>query len=127
MAGIVIGVAMRLRSEEPRALNIKCLAHSLNLAVQACTNQNVIMNDTMNTIQEICKMIGTSAKRLQQFKLHQEDDAQPTIRPFCPTRWTVRLRTLESVTTNLKVIALTLSEIAHDHAAERAASNLVVC
>ena len=83
--------------------------------MQACTNQNAIMNDTMTTIQEISKLIGASAKRQAQFDLHQEDDA-PSLRPMCPTRWTVRLRTLKSVASNMKAITSTLSEIAHDQA-----------
>ena len=73
------------------------------------------MNDTMTTIQEVSKIIGASAKRLAQFELHQEDDA-PSLRPMCPTRWTVRLRTLQSVATNLKAIVLTLLEVGHDQA-----------
>ncbi len=53
MSGIYTGLATRLLADEPRALNIKCLAHCLNLAVQACTKENKIIADTLCTVQEV--------------------------------------------------------------------------
>ena len=37
MSGVNTGVTTRIQAEEKRALNTKCLAHSLNLAVQDAT------------------------------------------------------------------------------------------
>ena len=118
MSGVTTGVAARIRELEPRALNIKCLAHSLNLAVQTCTTDNRIMMDAMSSIQEVSKLIGASAKRLGQFELYQIELAPdaPTVRPMCPTRWTVRLRTLQSFVANFKPILLTLGELADERA-----------
>jgi hypothetical protein len=73
MSGGISGVATRILTEEPRATNIKCFTHCLNLAVQSCTTQNPLIEDTMNITQEVCKLLGASAKRAGHFQLNNKN------------------------------------------------------
>ena len=92
MSGVNPGVAARIAAEEKRALNTKCLAHSLNLAVQDATKSNSLIDDVLIAIQELNNLIRSSAKRLGIFEKIQEElpPAAPSLKPLCPTRWTVR-------------------------------------
>ena len=51
MSGVNTGVAARIAAEEKRALNTKCLAHSLNFAAQDATKSNSFIGDVLVAIQ----------------------------------------------------------------------------
>lgn len=53
MSGVRTGVATRIQAEEKRAINTRCLAHSLNLAVQDATNWNSLIGDVLMAVQEL--------------------------------------------------------------------------
>ena len=66
-SGVNTGVATRIQTEEKRALNTKCLAQSLNLAVQDATKSNSLIGDVLMAVQELNTLIHSSAKRLAIF------------------------------------------------------------
>lgn len=109
MAGCRQGVATRITSLEPRALYTHCYGHSLNLAVQDTIKGIDVLEDTLNTVHEITKLIKKSPKREVLFCDLQDEicpDAQG-IRLLCPTRWTVRAEAMTSIAENYQVLQKT--------------------
>ena len=63
MSGCKTGVSTSLLRKEPRALYTHCYGHALNLAVQEAVKANIILRDTMDTIEEMTKLIKKSPRR----------------------------------------------------------------
>ena len=91
MSGHKNGVAAIIKKDEPHALFTHCYGHALNLAVS-----DAVMQDSLDTVYEITKIVKFSPKREAQLRIikadfgndSEEKDA-PNIRVLCPTRWTV--------------------------------------
>ena len=113
MQGKRSGVATRLKEEEPAAVPVHCLAHSLNLCLQDAARSIVIIRDSMDIVREIVKLINYSPKRKALFasKLCEQDQQGSSIKPLCPTRWTVRTAALESVLNQYNVVMDTMEEV----------------
>ena len=60
MAGCKTGVSTTILQKEHRALYTHCYGHALNLAVQDAVKANVILRDTLDTIEEMTKLIKKS-------------------------------------------------------------------
>ena len=105
MKGEKNGVAKQIKDIERRALLTHCYTHSLNLAVGDAIKNSKIMKDALETTHEITKLIKKSAKRDTKLeKLKKEADIEnfekgsiETITLLCPTRWTVRAKSLGSI------------------------------
>lgn len=102
MAGIKSGVATVLQKEEPRAILTHCYGHSLQLAVSDTVKQVKLMQDTLDVTLEISKLLKYSPKRHTLFNKLKDELApeKPGFRVLCPTRWTVRASSLQSVLDN---------------------------
>jgi hypothetical protein len=116
MAGHVSGVSKRITDEEPRAVFVHCLAHSLNLALQESARQSPTYRDMLDYVKDIINLLRSSPKRsaiLAQFQSESESPnvSQTALRPLCPTRWTTRERSINSLLINYSAIESTLSEI----------------
>jgi hypothetical protein len=111
MAGSRTGVATTIRAKEPRALYTHCYGHALNLAVQDTVKGNTVLRDTLDTVEEMTKLIKKSPKREALFHKMKNDIAceSPGIRLLCPTRWTVRAAALTSISENYVVLKDTWS------------------
>ena len=57
MSGKRAGVSTQIQVEEPRAIYLHCMGHSLNLAVYKILADLYIMSDTFNTVLEFCKTL----------------------------------------------------------------------
>ena len=117
MSGRRSGVAARIQQEEPRALYVHCMGHSLNLAVQDTSCSVKVMADTFDTVLELAKVFKYSAKKKAMLLKLKADLSPETmgIRPLCPTRWTVRAESLRSVILNYSVIHSVLEEIIEEY------------
>ncbi len=106
MQGKRSGLVTRTRDEIPSALPVHCLAHSLNLCLQAAGRQLPFIRDALDTVKEIAKLIKFSAKRshLYSEKLAQPDNSGVSIKPLCPTRWTARTGAIEAVLKDYSVV-----------------------
>lgn len=106
MAGCRTGVATTLLQKEPRALYTHCYGHALNLSVQESVKANVLLRDTLDTVEEMTKLIKKSPKRESIFQKVKNDIAceSPGIRLLAPTRWTVRANALVSISKNYVVL-----------------------
>ena len=61
MTGVKSGVAIKILADEPRALFTHCYGHALNLTTQQDTLKGInVMEDTLNTVHEITKLIKKS-------------------------------------------------------------------
>ena len=105
-------VATDIQKLEPRALYLHCYGHSLNLAVADTLKSIKCMCDALDVALEICKLLKYSPRRDAIFrKLHQELTPQaPGVQNLCPTHWTVRALSLESVRVNYSALEATWDE-----------------
>ena len=106
MCGARNGIATRFSREEPRAIFIHCYGHALNLAVGDCVKKNTILRDTLDVTFEISKLVKFSPRRDTEFEKIKSQLAPdiPGFRTLCPTRWTVRAASLESILNNYNVL-----------------------
>ena len=115
MAGNVSGVSTRIAEEEPRALFIHCLAHSLNLALQESARKWPTYRDMLDYVRDIISLIRASPKRsalFQDFQAKCGPSSVTSLRPLCLTRWTTREQSIHSILENYSVVLDTLSDIA---------------
>ena len=95
------GVAKQIKEEERRALFTHCYTHSLNLAVGDAIKNSKLMKDALEATHQITKLIKKSPKqdtKLQSLKTQSEDDSKTQkITLLCPTRWTVRAKSLNCI------------------------------
>ena len=109
MNGVRNGAQALFKREEPRALYVHCLAHSLNLAVQDVTKK-------CDLVRNICLRPSTAHKVLpkrsslfdslrKEMAINNDDNSQltPSLRTLCPTRWTVRHSSIDSILQNYSI------------------------
>ena len=106
MSGIRNGVAKLILDDEPCAVYTHCYGHSLNLAVGDAVKGCKLMKSCLEAVYEISKLIKKSPKRdslFQKLKAEIAEDT-PGFRVLCPTRWTVRAASIQSVLDNHEVL-----------------------
>ena len=91
---------------ESRALFTHCHGHSLNLAVCDTIKKCKLTRDVLDVTHEISKLVKFSPKRNAIFDKIKEELSPdtPSFRVLCPTRWTVRAKSLQSVIDNYAVL-----------------------
>lgn len=110
MSGVRNGAQALFKQEEPRALYVHCLAHSLNLCVQDASKMCNLLRDTLDFIQNLVQLIKFSPKRLHLFESLRKEvtlntgETLPSLRTLCPTRWTVRHSAISSILKNYKTL-----------------------
>ena len=95
-----------------------CCAHSLNLAVQDASRSVPMIRDILDLVRNLNNVVRVSAKRRGIFeKIRTELDngessnspqSLHSLRPLCPTRWTVWAKRIQSVIENYDAILTTL-------------------
>lgn len=102
MVGVRGGVATLIQKDEPRATLVHCYGHSLQLAVGDTIKQIKLMADCLDITNEVSKLLKYSPKRDTLFEKLKKELAPevPGFRVLCPTRWTVRANSLQSVIEN---------------------------
>ena len=106
MSGVRRGVATQFLTEEPRALYNHCYGHALNLAIGDTIKQVKLLRGTLDTCFEMSKLLKFSPKRDAAFETLKSQLApnNPGFRTLCPTRWTVRATSLNSIYQNYNVL-----------------------
>ena len=107
MMGAKKGVATEIQKIQPRAILTHCYGQSLQLAVGDTVKQIKNLRDMFDTTSEISKLLKYSPKRNSMFhKLKDELVPEtPGFLMLCPTRWTMRAASLQSVVENWVVDA----------------------
>ena len=74
----------------------------------------------MSLVNEICNFIKLARKRLSLFEHLEECNSatSPSLKPLCPTSWTVRTGAVLNVLTNYKVLLDDLDEIGENETGE---------
>lgn len=62
MSGHLRGVAANIKSEQPAALHVHCLAHCLNLCLQDAARSCTLVRDALQLVMEIVQFIKFSPK-----------------------------------------------------------------
>ena len=116
MSGAISGVATRIRNEVPAALQIHCAAHILQLCLQDISSNAITIREALNFCTELYQLIKLSPKRLHLFEDIQNcnNPNGPTLKPTCPTRWTVRNKSFKSILDNFETLENTLEEISRE-------------
>ena len=99
MKGANTGVATQFKSLNGKMQHVHCYGHALNLVVKDSCIKVKCLKETFEAVREISLLVKKSPKRntkLDEIRNHSKNDAK-SIHTFCPTRWTVRVETLESV------------------------------
>ena len=121
MTGVRNGVSTITKRDNPKCLLTHCYCHALNLAVGDTVKNVPLLKETLEDAYELTKLIKYSPKRQAALKNKQQelkidnlnlpvDSTSPDteefskLRLFCPTRWTVRPRALQSISSNYKAI-----------------------
>lgn len=107
------GVAKLVCDLEERAIYTHCYGHALNLAAGDTLKQCKLLKDALETTREITKLIKYSPRREEIFERVKEEISSGTtsgIRVLCPTRWTVRANSLDSVLSNYESLLQTWEE-----------------
>ena len=95
MSGRLSGVQARISAQYPKAVYIHCFC--LNLAVQDSSRHIQLVRQTLDVTQELSNLMHFSAKRQALLERMQHDfgnDSPRSLRPLCPTRWTVKHKTI---------------------------------
>jgi len=120
MSGVRNGVASKIAAVEPRAVYIHCTSHHLNLALQDSVHHVTIIRDALDVTREMINFIRCSPKcshifdEIKQVVPPTDTDlsvSETSLRPLCPTRWTVRTASLSSVVVNYGRLLQTLHDI----------------
>lgn len=118
MSGVRNGVQALVKQVVDCVLYVHCFAHSLNLCVQGVSKGSELIRDVMDLIYELVQLIKFSPKRSTVFNRFQKEISvnndhtpSPSLRTLCPTRWTVRHGSIESILLNYKVLQGTLEEV----------------
>ena len=83
MSGIRNGAQALFKKDEPRALYVHCLAHSLNLCVQDVSKMCKLLRNTLNFIHDLVQLIKFSPKRLTLFENLKSDVTMRALAKLC--------------------------------------------
>jgi len=106
MAGRESGVAKRIQQVESRAVFVHCAAHSMNLAIQDAATAVPIIRDCLSLVHELVIFFRNSPTRsrvLQNVPLPSDSNVA-SLKPLCPTRWSVRAASIASVLKNYDAV-----------------------
>lgn len=110
MKGAITGLQTRVRQLESRAYYTHCAGHNLSLVAQDAMKLIQEIADFLSEMRELISFVRGSAKRFAIFKniKLQDDETDETsagsLKPFCPTRWTLRVNSLISIRNNYKTL-----------------------
>ena len=106
MSGHISGVAARLLRVEQSAIFVHCFAHCTNLCLQTLGRISQCVHDALELVMGLSQVIRFSPKRSTLFDTlrSQVSPAAPSLKPLCPTRWTVRTRAVGAVLTNYSLL-----------------------
>ena len=84
----------------------------LKLSVKSACSNVAILRDTFDVVKEIIKLVKDSPKA-EEIK-EEELNTAGGIHTFCPTRWTVKGATLDSIEQNRDALVELFESIAED-------------
>lgn len=122
MSGKYGGAQAYLTQAQPLALFVHCGPHCVNLITQATCAASSVVCDALQWVHELGHLFGLSGK----FKIifcniaTSEHGSFTTMKPLCPTRWSVRVVAIHSVLKQYVAVLLSLEEMASTGGSETA-------
>ena len=119
MSGTRTGVVKRISDEELHAVFPHCYGHSLNLACSNIVKKSELLKQTLETTQEITKLIKFSPRHdevFKKFKAESDSNLENKtmgIQVLCPTCWAIHADFLFSIIENYSVLHNTWDEALH--------------
>lgn len=113
MSGHLNNVASQIEADVPAAIFFHCFAHCMNLCLQTVGRRCAPIRDALDLVMEITQLIQYSPKRSTLFSNLQRQltSGSKTLKPLCPTRWTVRTSAISAVLSNYSVLCVALEKI----------------
>ena len=115
----------------PQYLCIVLLMHCTNLCLQAVGSKCNPVRDALDLVMGLSQLFRYSPKRtalLNDLQCQLAPQA-PSLKPLCPTRWTVRTGAINSVILNYSILCEALEEInttTHDEYGRKASGYLAI-
>lgn len=117
MSGKLSGVQAQLSAINPKAVYVHCANHCLNLMFQDALSQITVCRDAMNSAKDMINFVRNSPKRYACFSSLQPDD-NASLRPLCPTRWTMRVSSVQTLVENYESLLTFMAEVSDCHTNE---------
>uniref|UniRef100_A0A2S2PFM3 Zinc finger MYM-type protein 1 n=1 Tax=Schizaphis graminum TaxID=13262 RepID=A0A2S2PFM3_SCHGA len=116
VSGHITGLQKRILDIEKRAIYVHCVAHTLNLVVQDGMMSVDRSRDFLAMIRSIIVFVRCSPKRQAIFNALQNEQElnSQSLRPFCPTRWCMRVKSLKTLYYNYAVLIKFLDNISKE-------------
>lgn len=112
MAGVHSGVQAEIKKQQPLALFLHCGAHCLNLTTQAACQSSPLIGDVLQWVHELGTLSKISGKFKATFSaaVAASEGPSASLRPLCPTRWTVRGPAVRAVLSHVYACVLSSLE-----------------
>ena len=130
VSGHINGLQKKITDLQKKSIFVHCNAHNLNLVGQDAMLNNYCARDFLTMLREIISFVRNSPKRLACFKSLQDDNSQESestftsaFRPFCATRWCVRVKSMEAVESNYGVLLTFLENVSKEKSEAGAKAN----
>lgn len=113
MSGKINGAQAKLREKQPLALYVHCGPHCVNLVTQAACTVSPLTSDALSWVHTLGCTLSQSGKYKCLFKdlATSEQGSFKTIKPLCPTRWTVRSPAIQTVLQQYEPVLGSLEEM----------------
>lgn len=112
MSGAYNGAQALIRAQQPLALYVHCGAHCVNLALQASLKSSLFIADSIQAVHELGVFYGRSSKLRNTFDgIAKGAEVFFTLKPLCPTRWTVRTPAVEQFFLQFEAVMAALDEL----------------
>ena len=113
MSGKVQGVQALLRREQPLAPYIHCGPHCINLVAQMTISASSVVRNSLDAVNELGSFSNQSGKFKSIFsEIAKSNSVRSTsLKPLCPTRWTVRTPAIQSVLSQYDSVLTSLEEM----------------
>lgn len=116
MAGKYNGAQATVRKIQPLAPYVHCAAHCVNLITQKSYTASIFTQNSLDWVNELGVLFGQSGRLKDIFKGIARSEAVEgpcqTIRPLCPTRWTVCTSAIRAALNQYECIIKGLAEMA---------------
>ncbi|KAK0150020.1 Zinc finger MYM-type protein 1 [Merluccius polli] len=113
MSGSGQGVQAILKRQQPLASYVHCGPHCVNLVTQATCTAAPFVRDALTWVHDLGVLFKKSGKSKAIFKdiAVAETGSYTTLKPLCPTRWTVRTPAVRAVLGQYECVLTALEEI----------------
>ncbi|XP_040063052.2 zinc finger MYM-type protein 1-like [Ixodes scapularis] len=121
MSGRFSGVQKKISDIQSKSVYVHCASHSLDLALQEVGRSSRVVAEALSTVKDVSNIILTSSKRKNTYigivlppcaDASQERPVKASnLLPLCPTRWTVRVKSMKRFLQNYERVQATIHDL----------------